>query len=422
MPPLMIHSTQATTADIAVLGAGIVGVSVALKLQEYGRRVVLIDRDTPGAATSFGNAGLIERSSVFPYSFPRDWRTLIAYALQKKTAAHYHWTALPSLLPWLLDYWRHSSSRLYPAAIAGALPLIEHSWTEHASLIEAAGATHLVNQHGWIKVWRTNESQESSLQQAEQSLAYGLHVNVLTKAQLHNKEPELDDGVIGGVHYPDSRQIRDPQALTTAYFNHFLKHGGEFIQGDAQSLTQDGCRWKVSTEKGPRIVDSAVAALGPWGEDLAKALGYELMMGRKRGYHMHFSAKERAPSHVIVDVDHGYALAPMLQGIRLTTGAEFALRDAPPTPVQLDRLEPIARKLYPLGARLDQQAWMGSRPCTSDMLPVIGPAPKHPGLWFCFGHAHHGLTQAAASARLLAEMMCDRETYIDPRPYRVDRF
>jgi D-amino-acid dehydrogenase len=163
-------------------------------------------------------------------------------------------------------------------------------------------------------------------------------------------------------------------------------------------------------------------ALGPWGEDLAQKLGYQLKMGRKRGYHMHFAASDKAPQHVIVDVDNGYALAPMRQGIRLTTGAEFALRDAPPTPVQLDRIEPIARTLYSLGARLDQQAWMGSRPCTIDMLPVLGPAPKHPGLWFCFGHAHHGLTQAAASARLLAEMICSRETFADPKPYRVDRF
>ena len=112
----------------------------------------------------------------------------------------------------------------------------------------------------------------------------------------------------------------------------------------------------------------------------------------------------------------------MRQGIRLTTGAEFALRDAPPTPVQLDRIEPIARLLYPLGARLDKQAWMGSRPCTIDMLPVMGPAPKHSGLWFCFGHAHHGLTQAAASGRLLAEMICGRDMFTDPTPYRVDRF
>ena len=418
----MQHTIPTTRSDIAVLGAGIIGVCVALKLQEQGRQVLLIDRDHPGAATSFGNAGLIERSSVFPYSFPRDWSTLIAYALQKKTAAHYHWKALPSLMPWLVGYWRHSSPNLYPAAIAGALPLIENSWNEHAPLIEAAGVSHLVNQNGWIKVWRHQDTEEASLDQAKQSLAYGLSVKVLSKAELQIKEPGLDPDVIGGVHYPDSRQIQDPQALTTAYLNLFLQRGGRFIRGDAQSLQRDGQRWQVTTVEGPHSADAAVVALGPWGEDLAQKLGYQLKMGRKRGYHMHFAASDKAPQHVIVDVDNGYALAPMRQGIRLTTGAEFALRDAPPTPVQIERLEPIARTLYSLGARLDQQAWMGSRPCTIDMLPIIGAAPRHPGLWFCFGHAHHGLTQAAVSARLLAEMICGRETFADPKPYRVDRF
>ena len=418
----MPHSTPSTRSDIAVIGAGIVGVCVALKLQEQGRQVLLIDRDHPGAATSFGNAGLIERSSVFPYAFPRDWSTLIAYALQKKTAAHYHWKALASLMPWLVGYWRHSSPHLYPAAIAGALPLIENSWTEHAPLIEAAGVSRLVNQNGWIKVWRHQDTEQASLDQAKQSLAYGLSVKVLSNSELQIKEPGLDPALIGGVHYPDSRQIHDPQALTTAYLNLFLQRGGRFIRGDAQSLQRDGQRWQVTTDEGPHSADAAVVALGPWGEDLAQKLGYQLKMGRKRGYHMHFAARGTAPTHVIVDVDNGYALAPMQQGIRLTTGAEFALRDAPPTPVQLDRIEPIARTLYSLGARLDQQAWMGSRPCTIDMLPVLGPAPKHPGLWFCFGHAHHGLTQAAASARLLAEMICGRETFADPKPYRVDRF
>ena len=351
----MQHTIPTTRSDIAVLGAGIIGVCVALKLQEQGRQVLLIDRDHPGAATSFGNAGLIERSSVFPYSFPRDWSTLIAYALQKKTAAHYHWKALPSLMPWLVGYWRHSSPNLYPAAIAGALPLIENSWTEHAPLIEAAGVSHLVNQNGWIKVWRHQDTQEASLDQAKQSLAYGLSVKVLSKAELQIKEPGLDPDVIGGVHYPDSRQIQDPQALTTAYLNLFLQRGGRFIRGDAQSLQRDGQRWQVTTVEGPHSADAAVVALGPWGEDLAQKLGYQLKMGRKRGYHMHFAASDKAPQHVIVDVDNGYALAPMRQGIRLTTGAEFALRDAPPTPVQIERLEPIARTLYSLGARLDQR-------------------------------------------------------------------
>ena len=409
-------------SDVMVLGAGIVGVTLALKLQDQGHQVTIVDRSEPGAATSFGNAGLIERSSVFPYAFPRDLRTLIAYALQRKPAAHYHWQALPSLLPWLGSYWRHSSPRYYPHAIAGALPLIEHSWSEHEPLINAAGAALLVNHHGWIKVWRSEESEFASLQQAEQSRGYGLNVRVLSRAELHEKEPSLASALRGGVLYPDSRQIQDPQDLTMAYVRLFGQRGGRVLKGDARSLMDDKGQWHVQTQNGPARAPHVVVALGPWGEELATRLGYRLTMGVKRGYHMHFDSEASPLTHVIVDVDHGYALAPMKKGIRLTTGAEFTHRDARPTPVQLNTLEPMARGLYPLGDRLDATPWMGSRPCTSDMLPVIGPAPAHKGLWFCFGHAHHGLTQAASSGRLLAEMISGRETYADPAPYRIDRF
>lgn len=413
---------QNKSVDVFILGAGIVGLSLALKLQEQGRHVILVDRGAPGAATSFGNAGLIERSTVFPYAFPRDLKTLLAYVLGRRTAAHYHWRALPSLLPWMWRYWQHSSPALYPKAIAGALPLIEHSWSEHQPLIEAAGALALVNEQGWIKVFRTEECAQEHIRMAEQSRAHGVNAMVLTAPQLLAKEPALKSGLIGGVHYPDARQIQDPQALSTAYLRLFENRGGKFVHGDASTLQKDANDWSVQTQWGRIHAPQAVLALGPWGEDMARQLGYRLPLGRKRGYHMHFEMAETTLSHTIVDVENGYAIAPMKQGLRLTTGAEFALRDAPSTPVQLKRIEPVARNLTYLGKQIDTKPWLGSRPCTSDMLPLIGAAPKHPGLWFSFGHAHHGLTQAASSGRLLAEVMCGQTPFIDPTPYRVERF
>lgn len=411
-----------TNPDVIVLGAGIVGITLALQLGLRGRRVTLIDRLPPGTATSFGNAGLIERSSVFPYAFPRDWRTLLDYARQRKAAAHYHWQALPSLFPWLIRYWMHSSPQHYPAAIAGALPLVEHSWSEHEPLIEAAGARKLVNEHGWIKLYRTHESEAASRLMAQQSLDYGLRVTALSIDELRALEPGVGDGVKGGVHYPDSRQISDPHALSLAYLSLFRERGGECLTGDARSLHRNADAWQVTTAQGVVRAPDVVVALGPWGEDLARQLGYRLPMGRKRGYHRHYAHTHHQLRHTLVDVDHGYALAPMARGIRLTTGAEFAKRDAPATPVQLNLLEPIARRLYPLGETLDETPWLGSRPCTPDMLPLLGPATRHAGLWFSFGHAHHGLTQAASSGRLMAEMICGLPTYTDPTPYRVDRF
>jgi len=156
---------------------------------------------------------------------------------------------------------------------------------------------------------------------------------------------------------------------------------------------------------------------------VTRALGYRLPLAVKRGYHMHYRAAGKATlNHPILDTERGYFLAPMRRGIRLTTGAEFARRDAIRTPVQLGRAEPIARDLFPLAERLDNEAWLGSRPCTPDMMPVIGAAPRHPHLWFAFGHAHHGLTLGPVTGRLIAEMVAGETPFIDPSPYRAERF
>jgi D-amino-acid dehydrogenase len=166
-----------------------------------------------------------------------------------------------------------------------------------------------------------------------------------------------------------------------------------------------------------------VVALGPWADAVTRKLGYELPLAVKRGYHMHYRPAGKAMlNHPILDTERGYLLAPMTHGIRLTTGAEFARRDALRTPVQLGRAEPIARDLFPLAERLDTEAWMGARPCTPDMMPIIGAAPRHKGLWFTFGHAHHGLTLGPVTGRLISEMIVGEKPFVDPSPYRADRF
>lgn len=411
------------SADVIVLGAGMAGVSAALHLQAHGRDVVMVDRRGAGLETSFGNAGLIERSSIFPYVFPRDPARLIKYALNLLPEAHYHLTALPSVGPWLLRYWRESAPERVAKSIAARRPLIEHSLIEHEALIQQAGAGALIRRTGWIKLFRTQETLAHGVADAEKLRAYDLHIDILDAAGVAAREPSLA-AVAGAVHYLDTAFISDPGALAKAYADLFLSRGGRFLHGDALSLEQepDG-RWSVAGPEGRIAAREAVVALGPWSDQIFRRYGYDMPFGFKRGYHMHYAPGPGARlHHPILDADNGYLLAPMDKGIRLTSGAEFAPRDAPPSPVQIELCEPIARKLFPLGEALDPAPWKGARPCLPDMLPVLGPAPRHKGLWFDFGHAHHGLTLGPVSGRLLAEMMTGETPFIDPRPYRADRF
>ncbi|CAN7164993.1 FAD-binding oxidoreductase [Bosea sp. LjRoot9] len=411
--------------DTIVLGAGIVGISVALHLQKAGRSVLLVDKRGPGQETSYGNAGLIQREGVYPYGFPHDFGALIRYAMNNTIDAHYHWNAIPKLAPFLWSYWMHSRASQHEAIAHKYATLIEHCVSEHDALAQEAGATNLLRRKGWMKVFRTAAQQDARLAEAARwNRDFGLNYRALDVATLRSEEPHLDQSLIGGLHWTDPVTVVDPLGLSKAYVARFEELGGKLALGDASTLVQDATGWSVTLTDGTRAqAKDAVVALGPWADVVTTKLGYHLPLAVKRGYHMHYKAQGNAVlNHPVLDTERGYFLAPMLQGIRLTTGAEFADRDAPKTPVQLARAEPIARTLFPLGERVDAEPWLGRRPCTPDMMPIIGPAPKHKNLWFSIGHAHHGLTLAAVTGRMIAEMVTGQKVFVDPTPFSAARF
>lgn len=407
--------------DTLVLGGGIVGVSVALQLQRRNVSVALVDRKAPGQETSFGNAGLIQREGVYPYAFPRDLASLVHYAGNRATDVRYHPAAMPRLLPFLYRYWYHSRPDRHAQIARVYSTLIEHCVTEHRALIEAAGAQSLLRKGGWIKVFRTDQALRKTLDDARRwHDEYDVAYEGLDREALHAAEPSLGSALIGGVRFTSSDSVSDPGGLVTAYAKLFEQLGGRVLVGDAGTLAPS---WTVVTQEGPIEAKSVVVALGPWSKDLVRTLGYDLPLEVKRGYHMHYSTQNGARlNQPVLDAEIGYLIAPMTRGIRLTTGAELGYRDTRKTPVQLDAVEPIARQVFPLGERLDAEPWLGCRPCTPDMLPIIGPAPKHKGMWFAFGHAHHGLTLGPVTGRLIAEMMTGTPTVVDPAPFGVGRF
>ena len=410
--------------DVVVLGAGIVGVSAALHLQAKGRAVTLVDRVAEAASeTSFGNSGIVQSEAVFPYMFPRAPVEIALAALGLDPRVHIRYTALPWIAPWIWRYFLASSPRRRLATAMAMRGLVLRCVAEHRSLAEAAGAQALLRGGGWIKTYRTSRGEDLALKDIEETKPFGVPAVALNRDQLLALEPHFGAVAKGGVHFTDSISTSDPQALTQAYARLLVARGGRFVAGDALSLRQSGDGWALTTADGALHAADAVAALGPWSKELAAAFGYRIPLGVKRGYHMHYAAKGGAAlSRPVLDVERGYILAPMARGLRLTTGAEFARRDDPPSSAHLDRIEPSCRELFPLGERLDPAPWLGKRPALPDMAPVIGPAPRHKGLWFDFGHQHLGLTLGPVSGLLLAELMSGETPFVDPAPFRADRF
>jgi D-amino-acid dehydrogenase len=303
------------------------------------------------------------------------------------------------------------------------LPLIRQSLAEHEALIAEADVGELLRRNGWIKLFRSKTTLANALREFERAREYGVEGEILDARAIAAREPNLTGEFAGGIHLPAPGFVPDPGGLAKAYADLFKRKGGRFLVADATKLEQASSGWRLRGPREEAVAREAVVALGPWSDRIFAPLGYSIPLAVKRGYHLHLKARGNAVlNHPVLDADQGFVLAPMTRGIRLTSGVEFAGRDAPPTPLQIERALPLAHKLFPLGEAVEAKPWKGARPCLPDMLPVIGKAPRHPGLWFDFGHQHHGLTLGPVTGRLLAEMMTGETPFADPSPFAVERF
>lgn len=410
-------------ADVVVLGAGIVGVSVALHLRSRGLQVALLDRQAPGEGTSFGNAGVIEGSALLPTGFPRDIATVLRHALKADPQSNYHFAALPGLLPWILAYYRASSLKGLIATARDLRPLLNVARAEHHALAEPAGAMGLLTPTGWMKLYRTDKTFQGTAAERDLADALGVTYDVLEPDGAVALEPQLRPRFVKAIHWHDCDNCFDPGGLVKAYAALFEQRGGLMLTGDARSLRRQGTGFRVETPSGPVDAERVVVAMGPWSLDVMKPLGLPLPLASKRGYHVHLAPQDGfVLNRSVVDYSNGYALQRTRYGIRVTTGVELAGRDDPPTPVQIERVLPAVRELVPVGAVREAEPWLGRRPAFPDSKPVIGEAPGLPGVFLAFGHGHWGLTMGPATGRLLAQMMTGEVPFTDPAPFSPRRF
>ncbi|MCH7343346.1 FAD-binding oxidoreductase [Pelomonas sp. CA6] len=408
--------------ETIVLGAGMVGTCTALELALRGHPVTLIDRRAPGCETSYGNAGVIQREAVEPYAFPRDLPTLLSAARGRRLDIRWQAAGLWSAWPQLLRYWWHSAPRRHQAISRDYASLIAQATSAHEHYLRLAGAEALVRRQGLRLIYRQPRVLEAAVARAEGlRRAHGIAFAALDGPALAAAEPALRLPLAGAVHWLDSWSVTDPGALVQRYALLFEQSGGRYVAGDAMSLRQTRHGWQVATQDGPLDAAQVVVALGPWSDACVRRFGYRLPLFPKRGYHRHFrdGATVALPT---LDAERGYVLTPQSRGLRLTTGAEIARLDAPPRRAQIDAAEAEARRLLDLGVSVEAQPWLGARPCSADMKPIIGAAPRHPGLWFNFAHGHQGFTLGPASARLLADLMAGQAPAVDAAPFLPDRF
>lgn len=385
-------------AEIAILGAGMVGVATALALQERGHACVLIDRAQPGSETSHGNAGIIQAEAVEPYALPGHPLALLGLALGRRNAVALDWASLPVQAPALAAYWRAS----LPASLRRIVPLwqrlISEAVARHAALVAAAGAEDLVRREGYFEAHAAGGTLDAAVRNADRRRQlYGVPFELVDGAGLCRAEPGLRAILAGAIHWTSPWTCLEPGALVRAYATLFEAHGGRIVAGDARSLTPSASGWRVAGEEAEHVV----VALGPWSPEVIRPLGYRVPMVRKRGYHRHFSGSHGLRRPLLL-ADHSVVLSPMRAGLRIATAAELSMAAPLTDPRQLTHGVAVARTLLDLARPVEQVPWSGTRPCLPGMLPLVCRARRHAGLWFHFGHGHQGFTLGPVTAERLA--------------------
>jgi len=412
---------------VAVLGAGMVGVATALELQRLGAQVTLIDRRDPGQETSYGNAGVIARSSLMPFNHPDLWKSLPTLLRNNTASLRYNTAYMLRNLGWGLSYLRHATHSAFEETTTALDALIRLSTTEHQRLLADVGESRRLRDNGWLFLYRSQAAFDGGQLGRDTMDHFGVRTQVLDAPALHALEPVLRPSAFAkALWVQDTYSVDSPGQVTAAYARAFAARGGIVSTRQLQTLQRNGEGWDVLDDSGQAsYFEQVVVALGPWSKQFMGRLGIRVPMAFERGYHMHYAADPASPARLqrpVYDTGGAYVLSPMEQGLRLSTGVELNDCDAAPNPVQLELAETAARQALQLGARLEAAPWMGSRPTLPDCRPIIGAMPGRRNLWLAFGHQHVGFSTGTGTAKLLGALMTGQPAPINAHPFRAERF
>lgn len=412
-----------TIADVAVIGAGIIGTSIAERLQHEGKQVLLIDRQGPGEGCSKGNAGHFASDIILPLA---NFSTLLGVPkmlLDPLGPLSIKWGYLPQLVPWLMRYtWSampHKTSQSVEALKLLNRPSIERF--QH--LLKRTGLEHLMTRRGALTVYCSAAAAKKNRQHAEFVRQHGVKVEQLTGDQVRALEPGLSDVITGGLFYPETAHSINPYQLVKSLADHFAHQGGQFLQQEVMSIDlTDTSQVRLKTKGEDVLAKEVVIACGAWSKKLAKGVGHSVPLETERGYHLMLPKPGAKLTRPVSSFERSFVMTPMEEGLRLAGTVELAGLEAKENDARAQVLYGHAKEILPGVDNVEAKSWMGHRPSLPDSLPVIGRSPKHYQVLFAFGHQHLGLTQAAVTADLISEAVLGQPHQVDITPFRVDRF
>ena len=393
------------TPRVAVVGAGIVGTSIALALRKRGADVTLVDRDEPGRGCSFGNSGAISPGSVAPLAMPGVLASVPSMMLDDESPLYLPLRYLPRALPWLLQFVASARPKAVEAAAAKLAALHAGAIDAHEAMTRELGVPELFLRRGHLHLYPDEAALAKDATGWRMRKDYGFQVERLDRGGIEALEPNVAARYRIAMYMGDHATILNPFRYVQAMAHAFAAAGGRIVRTRIDQLEPQGGGWRLrgTGEADGLSFDHAVVAAGAWSRELLSPLGVHLSLESQRGYHLQFEGARDVVSRTVVLADKKVFVTPMEEGLRVGGTVEIAGLSAPPDERRAAVLARIARETFPALADLPSRTWMGHRPCMPDTVPVVGPARGHRGLWIATGHGHLGLTDSLNTARRIAD-------------------
>jgi D-amino-acid dehydrogenase len=425
-----MNEPESRETTVAIIGAGIIGVTTAIALRRAGFAVCLIEPGEPGGeqAASYGNAGWFSPASVVPMSVPGLWRKVPGMLRDPLGPLTIRWTALPRLLPWLLRFLYAGATVARVEATARALrPLLEPGPELQAELAAAAGVPELVRRDGAIYAYPSRADFEAEELAWRLRRDNGVAWTELEGEALWRTVPALSPRYAFGVLVGTTGHCRDPGAYVRALADYTARLGVSRVRARASGFDiRQGHLAAVLTDAGTVPADKAVICAGVHTKHLAREAGDRVSLESERGYHVVLSEPEAVPTMPVQTSDSRIGTTPVAAGLRGAGQVELCSLDAPPDWRRAGIVEAHLKRSYPELADSPQKSrvrrWMGHRPSTPDGLPVIGFASATADIVHAYGHGHVGMASAPMTARIVRDLLLGAPPACPLEPYSPQRF
>ncbi len=411
--------TQGT--EIAVIGAGVIGLAIAHRLATEGQEVVLIDPAAPGSGASFGNAGTIADYAVQPVGTPDVLRALPSLLFDRNSPLSIRRAALPSLAPWLLRFARQSlpgAARRNAQAIAGLMAGALPGWEALASEV---GGEALMQRRGCFYLYET----QAGFDAAQRDLAFrrglGVSVEMLSRDEVATMEPGLPEMPGGGAYFPKAVFFVDPGRMVGLLAQAAFAAGAGQIAARVDRLVRFSGGVRLTGPGLDLTARRVVIAAGAHSKELARQAGDRVPLDTERGYHVEWDMDAPRLTRPCCPTSRGFYMCPMTGRLRVAGTVELGGLAAPASRHRIEKLIEGARAFFPDLGPPDRD-WMGFRPSLPDSLPVIGPSRGGAEVIHAFGHGHVGLTLAPVTAGLVADLMAGRAPGVEIEPCLPTRF